>query len=186
MKRLIVLLIVFTIAGIPAIARRRTSRRKSVLISASKPAVYLTLVKIDQASAATQGPEEKEAVLIFRLTNNTRWDVWLQMGGLAGRLVSEKRVYEADLFFAIKDSEKGTIREGSYFCHVCSYNPLPPGKSVYFPVPMRSVTKDADMWLSYTFDWEKDKDSSDGSYSAHFVVYDLNGLPKSVLTQAGK
>ena len=115
--------------------------------------------------------------LSFRITNNTRWAIWLEMSGVP------KEYGDAGLFYTIESGEAGRVEIDSR-CHVCSVNPVGPGRSVLFTIPADYVRKDSRMRVAYSFTWERDNDAVVGSYSTHSVEFYFSYLPKAVLPTA--
>jgi hypothetical protein len=155
-------------------AQRQRNRRAGALVDANKPAVYLSFLRITRIES--DDPSDDPNYLFFRLTNNSRWPIWLQMSG-----VSKKEYGEASLYYAIEDRKSGDVRIGSTQCHVCSVNPLKPGSSIVFSLPLKYASRDTRMRIAYSFDWERDNESEGGSDSEHSVVFYFRHLPSSVL-----
>jgi len=89
------------------------------------------------------------------------------------------------LYYAVDDPDNGKVLAGRTSCHVCSVNPLPPGRSILFPVALEDVTANARMRLEYPFAWERDSSVADSS-SAHYVQYYFNRLPEPILPEIKK
>lgn len=156
-----------------AYAQRSKTRRSGALVVASKPAVFLTFLRL--TNIKPDDPANDPNYLFFRLTNNSRWPIWLQMSG-----VSKKEYGDASLYYAIEDKETGAVRIGSTQCHVCSVNPLRAGDSIVFSIPLGDAGRDARMRIEYSFAWERDNEIESGSYSEHSVVFYFSYLPSSV------
>lgn len=162
--------ILITCCLITAIPAQRKSRQAGILIDSTKPAVFVSFLR------ETEVLSDNREILLFRLTNNTRWNIWLDMSG-----VTKKEYGDASLYYAIEDKEKGTVLNGSIHCRVCSMNPLRPGRSIVFSVPISDVSsREERLRLAYSFEWERENDSTDGSNSTHSVEYYFNSLPKSI------
>ena len=158
-------------------ASSRSSRR--ILIDAKQPAVYLTFVRA--VHIETPDKDDEKRFLIFKITNNTRWGIWLDMSG-GDDAFKKIGIDSITLYYAVDDVDSGKILFGSTSCHVCSTNPLPPGKSILFPVVQTRVVAGAKMRLEYSFDWDRDVNLADSSTS-HYVNYYFRSLPQSILSQ---
>lgn len=112
--------------------------------------------------------------MLFKLTNNTRWAIELDMGKVP------KEHGDAKLFYAVlsKDDE---ILSGSTKCRVCSFNFIRPGKSITFSVSADQVEKSRSIRISYFFKWEKVRENGTGTSSEHFVRYYFHHLPEIIL-----
>lgn len=155
-------------------AQRPETRRSETLVDASKPAVFITFLRL--TNIKPDDPSDDPNYLFFKFTNNSRWPILLQMSG-----VSKKEYGDASLYYAIEDKETGVVRFGSTQCHVCSVNPLKPGGSIIFSIPSGDVSRDTRMRIEYSFSWERDNEMVDGSYSEHSVVFYFSHLPSSGL-----
>ena len=158
-------------------AQRPNNRRAGALVNANKPAVFLTFLRL--TNIKPDDPTDDPNYLFFRLTNNSRWPIWLQMSG-----VSKKEYGDASLYYAIEDKETSIVRIGSTQCHVCSVNPLRPGGSIVFSLPSGHASRDTRMRIEYSFAWERDNEMEGGSYSEHSVVFYFSYLPSHVLLTA--
>lgn len=158
-------------------AQRSQPPPKGILVNTSKPAVFVSFV--DQRSIKTVEKPSPQKFLFFRITNNTRWKIWLEMSGTAGKEFGETRLY-----YAIEESKTGTNISGSVSCHVCSNNPLGPGRSILFSMPASNAEKDVRMRIVYRFDWEDPLlGDSGGSTTTHSVEYYFHYLPTTILNQ---
>jgi hypothetical protein len=152
--------------------QRRSNSRAGILVEASKPAVYLSFLRVaDLEPLRASGGRQH---FIFRITNNTRWEMWLKMGDVP------EEYGDANLFYTIEGEEKGEIRIDSR-CHVCSVNPVGAGRSVVFSIPADYASRDTRLRLEYSFAWELANEIEGGSYSVHSVLFYFSYLPKSVL-----
>jgi hypothetical protein len=168
MTRLRILGIVFVFACSSALAQTSRPSRLSLLIDKSKPVVYVTFLK------ETQESHNEGKYLLFKLINNSPWNIIMDMSG-----PGDKALGDADLYYTIEDSKAGTIRSGSTICHVCSFNRIHPGKSITFAVSSERIAHDALMRLQYSFAWENDFQIAE-SNSSHYVEYYFSSLPESV------
>jgi hypothetical protein len=173
MKSLLVIIVMCGFGGVVSAQPQRTRPAKA-LVDANKPAVFLSFLRLTRIEP--DDPTDDPNYLFFRLTNNSRWQIFVYMSG-----VSKKAYGEASLYYAIEDRSKGTARIGSTQCHVCSFNPLAPGESIVFSLPLRHASRDTRMRIAYSFDWERENESEGGSYSEHSVVFYFRHLPPSVL-----
>ena len=170
MKIVLTLIIITTAFG--NTVGQRKARHSSPLLNAKKPGVYISFLRVGKIEPLETGVSDK--YLWFRITNNTRWAIWLQMSGVP------KAYGDASLYFTIVESKGGKIRIDSR-CHVCSVNPVGPGRSVVFSIPGDYVTLDTFLRLNYSFAWERDNENEDGSSSTHAVEFDFHHLPKTAL-----
>jgi hypothetical protein len=173
MKLVLTILIACSLVTVVPAQRHKTPRA-GTLVAPSKPAVLLSFLRLTKIEP--DDPTDDPNNLFFRLTNNSRWPIWLQMSG-----VSKKDYGEASLYYAIEDKETGSVRSGTTQCHVCSVNPLMPGDSIIFSLPLGYASHDTRMRIAYSFDWERDNESEGGSYSEHSVVFYFSHLPPSIL-----
>lgn len=174
-----VLAVVLLLSSQPSVAQRRRAPRREgsgerVLVSAKKPGVFLTFLRAGEAEPLRAG--EGGSHLWFRLTNNTRWPLWVKMSG------ATEGHGDAHLFYTVEDEENGRILI-NMSCHVCSINPLDPGRSITFTIPADYLSRGARLRMEYIFSWERDNQTIAGSYSKHSVEYDFYYLPTSVFPQ---
>jgi hypothetical protein len=94
--------------------------------------------------------------------------------------VPTKDYGDASLYYVIADAHDGKIRLNNS-CHVCSFNPVGPGRSLTFAIPGDYVTRDALIRIAYSFSWEQHRENGSGSVSTHSVEYYFHNLPKAVL-----
>lgn len=172
-----VLAVVLLLSSQPSLAQRRRAPRRGgagerVLVNAGKPGVFLTFLRAGEAEPIRAG--EGRSHLWFRLTNNTRWPVWVKM--------SDKGHGDASLFYTVEDAEDGRILI-NMGCHVCAVDTLGPGRSITFTVPADYLRPDAKLRMEYSFSWERGNEAVDGSYSTHHVEYSFFYLPASVFPQ---
>ena len=171
MTRTALTLIIAAIAFGSALGQRKP-RPSSVLVNANKPGVYISFLRAGKIEPLETGVSDK--YLWFRITNNTRWAIWLEMSGVP------KAYGDASLYFTIVESNGGKIRIHSR-CHVCSVNPVGPGRSVTFSIPGDYATLDTFLRLNYSFAWERDNENEGGSSSTHAVEFDFHHLPKTAV-----
>jgi hypothetical protein len=171
MTKFLITLIIATTAFGNAVGQRKT-RASSGLLNANKPGVYISFLRVGKVEPLETGVGNK--YLWFRITNNTRWPIWLEMSGVP------KAYGDASLYFTIVESQGGKIRIDSR-CHVCSVNPVGPGRSVVFSIPSDYATLDTFLRLNYSFAWERDNENEAGSSSTHAVEFDFHHLPKAAL-----
>jgi len=171
MTRFALILLIGSIAFGGALAQRK-ARPPKVLLNVNKPGVYISFLRAGKIESLETGVSDK--YLWFRITNNTRWAIWLEMSGVP------KAYGDASLYFTIVESNGGKIRIDSR-CHVCSVNPVGPGRSVVFSIPSDYATLDAYLRMTYSFAWERDNENEDGSSSTHAIEFSFHRLPKSAL-----
>jgi hypothetical protein len=167
---LIIIVMCSLVTGVSA--HRQKRHRAGALVNASKPAVYISFLRTAGLEPLRTGYGRKH--LLFRITNNSRWAIWLEMGGVP------KEYGDANLFYTIEEEKKGEIQIDSR-CHVCSVNPVGAGRSVVFSIPADYATQDTRLRIEYSFAWERGNEAEGGSYSEHSVVFYFSHLPKSVL-----
>jgi hypothetical protein len=171
MKLLLTVAIVCSLAMV-APAQRQRNRWGGALVDVNKPVVYISFLRTADLESLRTGYGRKH--LLFRITNNSRWAIWLEMGGVP------KEYGDANLFYTIEEEKKGEIQIDSR-CHVCSVNPVGSGRSVVFLIPAGYARQDSRMRIEYSFAWERDNEIEGGSYSTHSVLFYFSYLPKSVL-----
>lgn len=165
--------LVITCCFVPATAQTRSSYRSSPLINPDKPVVYISFLRVGRIEPLE--PSVRGQYLWFRLTNNSRWAIWLEMSAVP------KDYGDALLYYTTEDlSDKDKILVDSR-CHVCSANPVAPGRSVIFSVPTDHASRGARLRLPYSFGWERDSEADGGSRSHHSVEFYFGSLPKSAL-----
>ena len=153
-------------------AQGKKNLKAGTLVNPNKPAVFITFLRLTDLEPLETGYGRKHFLL--RITNNTRWAIWLEMGGVP------KEYGDAGLFYTIENKDKGEIQIDSR-CHVCSVNPVNPGRSIVFSVPADYASTDTRMRIGYSFAWERDNEVEGGSYSEHSVAFYFSYLPQSVL-----
>ena len=151
-------------------AQPQKSRRAGTLVNGSKPAVFISFLRSLEIEPLETGVGNR--YLWFRITNNSRWPIWLDMSGVP------KAYGDAGLFYTIESKDDGKIRIDSR-CHACSVNPVGSGRSVVFSIPADYASQDARMRMEYSFAWERDNEMEGGSYSTHSVLFYFSYLPKS-------
>jgi hypothetical protein len=172
MKHTLLITCAFFLCFTATFAQRSQSTAKRILINTKRPAVFVSF--IEQRSIKTEKPSPQK-FLFFRITNNTRWKIWLDMSGTAGKEFGETRLY-----YAIEERKTGTNISGTVSCHVCSNNPLGPGRSIIFSIPADDASLETRMRLVYRFDWDDDRDFG-GSTTTHSVEYYFHYLPVKML-----
>jgi len=181
MKLLPVIIVVTTLATSTAAQKAfkksapvKSSSPSAVLLNPKRPAVFLSFIKQGKVGPAVSEFNDPER-LFFTLTNNTRWPIRLQMSGPADDGFSEARLY-----YQIEDAETGNQTSGTLYCHVCSVNPLGPGRSVKFAVRKSEVSRNSLMRVRYEFGWEDQLAGNDGTTTTHTVDYFFSRLPEEV------
>jgi hypothetical protein len=154
------------------LAQGQKNRSTGALVNPNKPAAIISFLRVADLEPLRTGYGRKH--LLFRITNNTRWAIWLEMNGVP------KEYGDAGLFYTIENKDKGEIQIDSR-CHVCSVNPVGAGRSVVFSIPADYASQDTHLRITYSFAWERDNETEGGSYSTHSVVFYFSSLPKSVL-----
>jgi hypothetical protein len=155
-------------------AQRQKTRRAASLVDESKPAVFVSFLRLTDLAPLQTG--YGRAHLLFRITNNTRWPIVLDMSG-----VPTKQYGDASLYYLIADARDGKMRIKN-LCHVCSFNDVGSGRSLTFVIPRDYASRDSVIQIAYSFAWERHRENGLGSVSTHAVEYYFNNLPKSVLS----
>ncbi|MGH9943464.1 MAG: hypothetical protein ACRD9R_14050 [Pyrinomonadaceae bacterium] len=172
MKKLtLAVMIIIGLAAV-ALAQRQKGGRSGNLVKADMPAVYVSFLRPVQLEPFRTGYGRNH--LLFRITNNTRWAIWLEMNGVTAEYG------DAGLFYTIEDEKSGEIRI-DMLCHVCSVNQVGAGRSIIFSIPADYASRDSRFRIEYSFAWERDNEAEGGSYSKHSVLFYFHYLPKSVL-----
>lgn len=141
------------------------------LIDPKRSAAYLTFLR--REAIRTGNVSADGDYLFFTFTNNSCWPVWLDMSGVA-----DKRHGDASLYYAIENKESGEPISGRLHCHVCSTNPISPGKSLTFSIPYEEVSRKTRLRILYEFDWERNAFDSE---TENTVLYYFSNLPETVL-----
>ena len=152
--------------------RLQANRDSRPLIDSRRPAVFVSFLRSAEIEPLETGVGR--AYLWFRITNNTRWPIWLNGSGVP------KQYGDAQLYYSIEQREDSKVILDSR-CHACSANQLGPGKSITFSLPKQYATADSRLSIEYTFEWERSGSNTAGSSSIHFVKFDFSLLPKSIL-----
>jgi hypothetical protein len=168
------LIMIVVASGFGTAVGQREPHRATVLLNASKPGVYISFLRVGKIEPLETGVSD--TYLWFRFTNNTRWGVWFKMSGVPNAAYGDGRFY-----FTIIESDGGKIRIDNR-CHVCSVNPVAPGRSVVFSIPSNYATRHTFLRMTYSFAWERDKEDEDGSSSTHAVEFYFYHLPKDALS----
>ena len=162
-------------------SKRANSRFQiNPLINKNKPPVFLTFLRKERVEPRNGLEDPNPVYLFFKLTNNTRWPVWLDMSGTTD---SDPRYGEVDLYREIDDSKSGQRISGRLYCHACSFNPLRPGSSVVFSIPAEDAARERNMRVRYEFNWEQSAKYNDDS-NLHTVAFYFRQLPKNILEKA--
>jgi len=156
-----------------ASAQRQKNRRAGTLVDAKKPVVFISFLRSAEIEPLETGVGNR--YLWFRIRNNSRWPIWLDMSGVP------KAYGDAGLFYTIESKIDGKIRIDSR-CHACSVNPVGSGRSVVFSIPADYARQDTRMRMEYSFAWERDNEMEGGSYSRHSVLFYFSHLPKSAFS----
>ena len=109
---------------------------------------------------------EIEDTVWLRLRNNTRWPIILDMNG-----VPSKAYGDAALFWDVLS--EGNVLSVSR-CHVCSFNPLPPGHYILFAVPRNDLAKGYSIRVKFRYNWDDQSDDVE-----NFVYFYSSSLPSS-------
>lgn len=144
------------------------------LLDKQNPVVYLDFVKKERIETDSRRGSDAD-YLFFTFTNNSCWAIWLDMSG-----VEDKRFGDASLYEEVQDIESGEILHGTLRCHVCSFNPVGPGRKLTFSVPLEYASRTSVLKVAFTFGWEKDA-GVDSSHVLHTVNFYFKNLPATVL-----
>jgi hypothetical protein len=162
------------VCGLAAVATAQPQKdvKRGGLVDKRRPAVFISYLRLADLEPLRTGYGRKH--LLFKITNNTQWLIWLEMNGVP------KEYGDAGLFYTIETGEDGKVEIDSR-CHVCSVNPVKAGRSVVFSIPADYVRKDARLRVAYSFAWERNNEAVGGSRSTHSVEFYFSYLPKSAL-----
>ena len=147
-------------------------RKNAKLVDADKPIVFLSFIR--RATVKVSGVDGEGDRLFFKLTNNFCSPVVLDMSG------EHEGWGDVSLYYSIEDKGSGRRISGTLHCHVCSTNPLSPGRSIAFSIPFDQADRGAVMRVAYEFEFDRDG-RYESSNSLHTVAYYFSGLPESVL-----
>ena len=183
--RVIVLgIVISAFCGVAASGQKRSAQNRTTklkplcstgqkLVDRNNPAAFLTFIKKERVETETRRGNDAD-YLFFTLTNNSSWPIWLDMSG------EEEQLGDASLYTEVQDLKSGKILHGSLACHVCSFNPIGPGKKLAFSVPFEYASRSSLMKLAFDFGWEMDA-KVDGAGVQHTVSFYFKELPDSVL-----
>jgi hypothetical protein len=166
------ILILFALLS-ASLAQRQRPGGSAALVKKGKSAVFISFMhRVDLTPLRTG---YGRGHLIFRITNNTREAVWLDMSD-----VPSNQYGDASLYYTIEETKGGIVRI-NHLCHVCSVNPVGPGRSVVFAIPRDYASQGTLLRIPYTFGSERDS----GSSSTHSAEFYFDRLPKSRLPVVG-
>lgn len=171
MKNLIISFAVLLLLFSTTYSQRTQKSVGRILINPRKPAVFLSY--LEKKEMKTSDQPKGDDYLFFKITNNTRWQIWLDMSGAGG-----KEFGQASLYYAIEDPKTDQNISGAVRCHVCSVNPLGSGRSIIFSFPASEAATGLRMRIVYRFDWEDDLLKA----NVHSVEYYFRDLPRNTLT----
>lgn len=169
MRSVIFFVILLGIAG-SVYAQRRSENPR---LPKSRPSVYITFERIAKIASPSNG--ELEETVWLRLRNNTRWSIILDMNGIP------PEYGDAALFHDVLLDGKVIAEER---CHVCSFNPLPPGRSLVFTVPRADLRQGHSIRVKFSYGWENGNDVAGGREVEHLVYFHHSSLPKTVSNHA--
>jgi hypothetical protein len=135
-----------------------------------KPSVYISFLYVGKIEPLETGIGDQHVWL--RITNNTRWPIWLDASG-----VPSKKYGDIYLYHTIESVIDRRIVIDSR-CHVCSNVPLASGKSWIFVIPLDYLDKDQRIRVNFSFDWEDRNDVFAGREPEHNVFFYSSNLPK--------
>jgi hypothetical protein len=158
--------LIFIILSVASVGAQ--SRGQNPRLSQSHPSVYITFERAAKIASDSSG--ELEETVWLRLRNNTRWPIILDMNG-----VSSKEYGDAALFHDVLLDGKVIAEER---CHACSFNPLPPGRSLVFTVPRADLREGYSIRVRFSYGWENGNDVAGGREVEHFVYFHHSALPK--------
>jgi hypothetical protein len=143
MKVIKILLLITFILPISIFAQQ--SKPQNIRLRKDKPSVYISFERFEKIKRE----EENEEFIFFRLHNNTRWKIQLQMSGGLSEKYNDVRLY-----YAIRNDE-GNMIEG-HFCRVCSINWLPSTKSLLFAISRDLLKEDRRLDIEFQYEWQAD------------------------------
>jgi hypothetical protein len=171
-KSVLVLLLICSLILIAPAQRRSVPRaNRGGRLSQSHPSVYISFVREAKIASARNGGMEQTVWL--RLHNNTRWPIRLDASGIP------KEYGDAELYYAVEDTNKGEALFGSTECHVCSSVSLASGQSLIFSLPREYLVKGHRIRIDFSYDWEKQNDVFAGREVEHSVFFYGSNLPES-------
>ena len=150
--------------------RAQTNKVRQPRLRRDKPSVYISFERVGKIDPLETGISDQHIWL--RITNNTRWPIWLDVSG-----VPNKEHGEISLYYTIESVNDGRIIIDSR-CHVCSNVPLASGKSWIFVIPLDYLDKDQRIRINFSFDWEGRDGVFAGREAEHSVFFYSSSLPK--------
>jgi hypothetical protein len=169
MRAINFLIILLAIAGSIHGQRRSENPR----LSKTRPSVYITFERAAKIASRSNG--ELEETVWLRLRNNTRWSIILDMNGIP------PEYGDAALYHDVLLDGKVIAEER---CHVCSFNPLPSGRSLVFSIPRADLRQGYSIRVKFSYGWENGNDVAGGREVEHFVYFHGSSIPKNVLNHA--
>lgn len=169
------MLILLLVMPSGARGQKRVQRRSSssaVLVNLDKPGVFVSFLKPIEVEPLETGVDHH--YLLFQITNNTKWLIWLDMHDVP------KEYGDAKLLYSIEDKDNRIQVDAR--CHVCSINPLGAGRSLTFSIPADHAREGTHFRIGYSFEWERKTEAIEGSDSTHSVEFYFDQLPKAVRT----
>jgi len=150
--------------------RMQANKSRQPRLRRDKPSIYISFVRVGKIEPLETGIGDQHIWL--RITNNTRWPIWLDASD-----VPNKEYGETSLYYTIEGVNDGRIVIDSR-CHVCSNVPLASGKSWIFVIPLDYLDKDQRIRINFSFDWEDRDDAFAGREAEHSVFFFSSNLPK--------
>ncbi len=167
MKIIIISIFWTLLLSIPVFSQKKSSQ--TILLNKNELSVYLKFKRY--MSISSKNAEESENLIILTLVNNTRWNIWLEMGG-----VSSKEYGEARLFYDVKTNKDELLK--SKRCHVCSLSPLGSGNSLQFAIPLESLSENQKIQIQFRYEWQNKESWFAGDEVTNLVTFFSNNLPK--------
>jgi hypothetical protein len=96
MMKLLLAIVIASSLATAVSAQRQKSRHARNLVDATKPAVFISFIRSGEIEPLETGVGNR--YLWFRITNNSRWAIWLEMNGVP------KEYGDAGLFYTIEGS----------------------------------------------------------------------------------
>lgn len=107
---------------------------------------------------------KEESPMYFRLFNNSKWAVRLDVSG------GEEGDPAEELYYSVVTERNGAVE--NYLCHVCSVELLKPRKSILFSIPPDRIKSSYAFRVAFQYQWESDRKDE----PLHFVVFYLRDL----------
>jgi hypothetical protein len=167
---IVITLALLTINASAIPQRTRGDKTGRLRLQRDKSSVYISIVRVGKIEPLYTGISDQHIWL--RITNNTRWPIWLDASDVPSREYGE-----VSLYHTIESVDDGRIVIDNR-CHVCSNVPLASGKSWTFVIPLDYLDKNQRIRFNFSYDWEDRDGAFAGREPEHSVFFYSSNFPK--------